>query len=455
MAQDVFLPEETSPHGEVYTVSRLNSEVHTLLESEFPLLWVEGEVSNLARPSSGHWYFSLKDPQAQVRCAMFRNRNQYLNFKPRDGLQVLIRARISLYEARGEYQLIAEHMEEAGHGALQRAFEALKQRLAAEGLFDAAHKRPLPRFPRRVGVITSPTGAAIRDVLSVLRRRYPALPVLVYPVPVQGEGAGERIAQAIRTASQRQDCDVLILTRGGGSLEDLWAFNEEVVARAIYDCQIPLVCGVGHEIDVTIADFAADMRAPTPSAAAELVSPDAHALAQQFARQGLRLHELMAQRLRAHGQQLQWLSQRLEHRHPSQRLQQSNQRLDELERRLQRAMDLGLANREQRLARLTTHFSALSPARRMERLTDTVAGLELRLRAAVHRRMDQSRARLEAQAGALNALSPLATLGRGYAIVRRERDGTIVRRAREVETDEQVSAQLGEGKIICRVEKRD
>ncbi|MFZ1641930.1 MAG: exodeoxyribonuclease VII large subunit, partial [Candidatus Contendobacter sp.] len=263
-----------STHRDIYTVSRLNQDVRALLEGEFPTLWVEGEVSNLSRPSSGHLYFSLKDAKAQIRCALFQNRAFLFRDCPRNGQQVLVRGRVSLYEPRGDFQIIVEYVEEAGAGALRRAYDELRLRLEREGLFAPERKQPLPRFPRRIGVITSPSGAAIRDVLITLRRRCPGLLVLVYPVPVQGDGAAERIAQTIRLASQRRDCDVLLLARGGGSLEDLQAFNEETVARAIFDCAIPLVTGIGHETDVTIADFAADRRAATPTAAAELASPD-------------------------------------------------------------------------------------------------------------------------------------------------------------------------------------
>ncbi|HET8701334.1 MAG TPA: exodeoxyribonuclease VII large subunit, partial [Nitrococcus sp.] len=260
---------DLEPSRDVYTVSRLNQEVRLLLEQALPLLWVEGEISNLSQPRSGHLYFTLKDEAAQVRCAMFRNRGLYLRFQPKESLHVLVRARISLYAPRGDFQLIVEHMESAGDGALRRAFEALKSRLAKEGLFAAEHKRPLPALPRRLGIITSPSGAALHDVLTVLRRRFPAIRVLVYPVTVQGAQAPREIAAMIRLAAHRREVDALLLTRGGGSLEDLWAFNDEAVARAVYDCTLPIVSAVGHEIDTTIADLVADQRAPTPSAAAE------------------------------------------------------------------------------------------------------------------------------------------------------------------------------------------
>src|SRR5688572_24140306 len=262
---------------DIYTVSRLNREARGLLEAGLPSLWITGELSNLARPASGHWYFTLKDEDAQVRCAMFRQRALAVRVAPRDGMQVLMRARVGLYEARGEFQLVVDHLEEAGEGELRRRFEALKQKLAAEGLFDAARKRALPRFPARIGIVTSVTGAALRDVLHVLRRRCPGVPVLVYPVPVQGAGAPPEIAAMLELADHRREVEVLLLVRGGGSLEDLFAFNDERLARTIAGIGLPLITGIGHEIDFTIADFVADLRAPTPSAAAELAVPDAAA----------------------------------------------------------------------------------------------------------------------------------------------------------------------------------
>src|SRR5690625_2927780 len=264
-------PSSSGTGRDVLSVSQLNRRSKQILETHLPLVWVEGEVSNLSRPSSGHWYFTLKDDQAQVRCAMFRNRNQLVRFNPAQGQQLLLRARVSLYEGRGDYQLIVEHMEEAGFGALQRAFEELKTRLSQEGLFASERKRPLPTLPKHIGVITSPTGAAIRDILSVLKRRFPAVPVTVLPVPVQGKEAAPAIVSALDLANRSELFDVLILARGGGSLEDLWPFNEEAVARAIYASRTPVVSAVGHEVDFSIADFVADVRAPTPSAAAELV----------------------------------------------------------------------------------------------------------------------------------------------------------------------------------------
>lgn len=446
-------PSSTAPAGErhVYTVSRLNQEVRMLLEQAFPLLWVEGEISNLARPRSGHLYFSLKDEAAQVRCAMFRGRNANLRFQPRDGMQVLLRTRISLYPARGEFQLIVEHMEEAGDGALRRAFEALKARLDKEGLFDPARKQPLPAMPRRIGVITSPTGAAVRDVLTVLRRRFPTLRVLLYPVPVQGAGAAPEIAAAIRLACRRREVDALLLTRGGGSLEDLWPFNEETVARAIHDCTLPLVSAVGHEIDFTIADLVADRRAPTPSAGAEMLSPDGPALAADMARIETRLGVLTGQALCRADERLTALARRLQAQHPGRRLQERAQRMDELETRL--ASAAGACLRERRLAarHLTERLARQDPRERIRHLEERNAEARRRLTEAMRQAVALRRQSSAAVARALEAVSPLATLSRGYAIATAE-DGRVLRDAAEVRTGEAVRARLHHGELHCRVE---
>src|ERR1700721_1807464 len=317
------------PDRDIYSVSRLNREVRILLERGFGSLWLEAEISNFARPSSGHWYFSLKDAAAQVRCAMFRQRNMLCAFTARDGHKVLVRARIGLYEPRGEYQLIVDHMEDAGLGALKRQFEELSARLSSEGLFAVERKRPLPRLPRRIGVITSPTGAAVRDILHVLARRFPAAAVLVYPVPVQGAQAAAEITAALELAGHRAECDVLILARGGGSLEDLWAFNDERLARAIVASPIPVITGIGHEIDFTIADFAADVRAPTPSAAAELVVPDAEEWLGAFVRWGARLQRGMRRRIAERRERLSWLTGRAALVSPAARLRAQAHRCED------------------------------------------------------------------------------------------------------------------------------
>src|SRR5205807_3602838 len=348
-----------APAREVYSVTRVNREVRALLERGLGVLWVEGELSNLSQPASGHWYFSLKDRDAQLRCAMFRAQNSLVGFTPRAGTQVLVRGRISVYEARGEYQLIVEHLEEAGVGALKREFERLKAKLAAEGLFALERKRSLPRFPQRIGVITSPSGAALRDILHILARRFPPAAVLVYPAAVQGASAAPALVAALQTASARAECQVLILARGGGSLEDLWTFNDERVARAIRACRLPVVSGVGHEIDFTIADFAADARAPTPSGAAELVAPDRNAFLEALAHTAERMSVCVRRELRALAARFEGVNLRLKLVHPGMRLAQQSQRLDDLEQRLAGAVRGGLQGDRHRVreacARLLQH----------------------------------------------------------------------------------------------------
>ncbi|OYV77333.1 MAG: exodeoxyribonuclease VII large subunit [Chromatiales bacterium 21-64-14] len=446
-------PPDLRPRRDVYTISRLNREARALLEGGLPLLWVEAEISNLSRPGSGHLYFTLKDANAQVRCAMFRTHNRHLGFEPEDGLQVLVRARVGLYEARGDFQLIVEHMEEAGDGALRRAFEILKQRLAAQGLFDSARKRALPALPRRIGVITSPTGAAIRDILSVLRRRFPAIAVLLYPVAVQGASATGEITAALRLASQRRDCDVLILARGGGSLEDLWSFNDEGVARAIYDCAIPVVSGIGHEIDFTIADFVADQRAPTPSGAAELASPDAQEWSQRLEQQCGRIHRALAVRLARPAEALRGLIHRLRAQHPGQRLRQRTQRLDDLDQRLRAIFRGGLQVRRSGVAEWTARLHRHRPTPRVRQLEGACGHLAHRLRAGLARSVERRHDRVAELAHALDAVSPLATLGRGYAILRRLPRGAVLRSATDTSPGDRVEARLARGQLVCRVEE--
>lgn len=436
---------------DIYTVSRLNREARAALEGHFLLLWLEGEISNLALPRSGHLYFSIKDEFAQVRCAMFRMKAMHLRFKPRDGMHVLMRVRIGLYEPRGDFQLVVEHMEEAGDGALRRAFEALKQRLDAEGLFATERKRPLPALPRCIGVITSPSGAAIHDILNVLKRRFAAIPVVIYPVAVQGEAAPAEIAEAIRLASQRAECDVLIVGRGGGSLEDLWAFNEEVVARAISNSPIPIVSAVGHEVDVSIADLVADMRAPTPSAAAELLSPDGEKWRIHLQAFQQRLQQAVQRHLRQSSQQLGWLQQRLIH--PGRRLQQQAQRLDELELRLGLAMQHRLRHQSSRLAMTHGKLTRHSPQHRLQQQRVRLNELQRRLEQAMHQQLQARQRHLAAQAHALETVSPLATLSRGYAIVSHQAELAVIRDSHQLHTGETVQIRLHRGRLRCRVEE--
>lgn len=435
---------------EIYSVSRVNREARMLLGMSFPPLWVAGEVSNLAAPASGHFYFTLKDDAACVRCAMFRNQNLHLRFKPRDGMQVVVRARVSLYEPRGEFQLTVEHMEEAGFGALQRAFEALKQRLAAEGLFDPARKRDLPKFSRRLGVITSPAGRALRDILSVLRRRFSGLPVLIYPVPVQGDAAVPAIVQALTTADRRGDCDVLILARGGGSLEDLWAFNTEPVARAIAACGIPVVSAVGHEIDFTIADFVADQRAATPSAAAELVTPDALELLARISQHQRSLYTSLRRRCDRHLERLLWLRGRLHLQHPRQRLQRRLQRIDELEQRLRLTTHYRFRAFAGRLAELNLRVQRCSPRMRLAQTSARHERLTRRLASAMKADLASRRQRLDTLSGTLHAISPLATLDRGYALVT-STDGALLRDSVDAAAGDVLHVRLSKGRLTVEV----
>jgi exodeoxyribonuclease VII large subunit len=443
---------EITTNRDIYSVSRLNREVRVLLERGFASLWLEAEISNLARPSSGHWYFSLKDATAQVRCCMFRQRNMLCVFAPRDGQKVLVRARIGLYEPRGEYQLVIDHMEDSGQGALRRQFEELSAKLAAEGLFAPERKRALPMIPTRIGVITSPTGAALRDILHVLARRFAAIPVLIYPVAVQGATAAADIAAAIRAAGRRAECDVLILARGGGSLEDLWAFNDEALARAIVASPIPIVSGIGHEIDFTIADFAADVRAPTPSAAAELAVPDGEEWLASLSRLAQRLQRGLKRRVEAQRERLRWLIGRAALVSPTARLAQQTQRLDDLEQRMARALRQIIADRRSELGEKRSRLWQLSPAAQLRSTAARQAALSARLRAAALAGLHLARERLSPLVRTLNAVSPLATLDRGYAIVSQV-SGVIVRSAAEVSPGTPIEVRLAVGKIRAKVEE--
>ncbi len=443
---------ETAANRDIYSVSRLNREVRVLLERGFGSIWLEAEISNLAKPSSGHWYFSLKDATAQVRCCMFRQRNMLCTFAARDGQKVLVRARIGLYEPRGEYQLVIDHMEDSGLGALKRQFEELSAKLAAEGLFAPERKRALPMIPKRIGVITSPTGAAIRDILHVLARRFAAVPVLIYPVAVQGAAAAAEIAAAVRAAGRRAECDVLILARGGGSLEDLWAFNDEALARAIVASPIPIISGIGHEIDFTIADFAADVRAPTPSAAAEIAVPDGEEWFASLSRLAQRLQRGLRRRVESQRERLRWLIGRAALVSPSARLAERSQRLDDLEQRMSRGLRQILADRRSALGERRSRLWQRSPVAQLRSAAAKHAALFARLRAAAVARLHLAREHLSPLVRTLQAVSPLATLDRGYAIVSRV-GGTIVRSAVEVSPGTPIDVRLAVGKFRAKVEE--
>jgi exodeoxyribonuclease VII large subunit len=399
------LADNASNAPQILSVSELNQLARQVLEQSFALFWVSGEISNLTRASSGHWYFSLKDAQAQVRCVMFRGRNQYVDWVPQEGDKVEARAVVTLYEARGDFQLNIEQLQRAGAGTLFEAFEQLKQKLQQQGLFDPARKRAIPSFPRQIGIVTSADAAALHDVLTTLKRRMPNIPVVIYPTPVQGKGAAALIAQAIQTADARQECDVLIVCRGGGSMEDLWQFNEEVVAHALAQCRIPTISGVGHETDFTIADFVADVRAPTPTAAAELASPSRETLRAQLAQLGQGLL-----------------------RHVQHQLMQKSQLLDYLARRL------------------------ISPEQQLRQQQQRIVQMQQRLQLALQQQMQRRNDKLSALSNALQHLNPSAVLQRGYALVQNQ-SGQVIVSSQQLNTGDHLILQLGEGGADIMVDK--
>jgi len=456
---DLFSPppeRPTFPEREIISVTQLNRRAKQLLETHMPLLWVEGELSNVSIPSSGHWYFTLKDNDAQVRCAMFRNRNMMVKFRPQQGQHVLIRARVSLYEGRGDYQIIAEHMEEAGAGALQRAFDELKAKLMREGLFDPQYKKPLPSLPKHIAVITSPTGAAIRDILNVLDRRFPSIPVTVIPVAVQGKEAAPQIVKAIELANRAQFSgehlfDVVILGRGGGSLEDLWPFNEEMVAHAIFASKLPIVSAVGHEVDFTIADFVADLRAPTPSAAAELITPDGEDWLEKFIGFEVLLEEAMLRKFKHLHQKLDWLRSRL--RHPKDKLEQQSQRCDALEMRLKNAIQKALTQSQNHLNTLVLRQKVQHPQARLLQLTNRFQLARQNLVKAQSQIFIKKRQGFNEALRMLNTLSPLKTLERGYSLTTRVDSNTPVTTSEQLKPGAKIKTQVAKGEFIAIVEK--
>lgn len=440
----------TAPASAIFTVSRLNQTVRQLLEQEMGQIWLSGEISNFSQPASGHWYFTLKDERAQVRCAMFRNSNRRVTFRPQNGQQVLIRATITLYEPRGDYQLLAESMQPAGDGLLQQQFELLKQRLAQEGLFDQQFKQPLPRPATRVGVITSASGAALHDILHVLQRRDPSLPVVVYPTAVQGEDAPLQIVRAIELANLRQECDVLIVGRGGGSLEDLWSFNDERVARAIFASRIPIVSAVGHETDITIADFVGDLRAPTPSAAAELVSRDQSELLRQVQSQRQRLEMAMDYYLAQRQRDFTRLQHRLQQQHPQLRLSRQLNRLITLRQRLDDGMQLQLRRQSQRCDRLQQRLLQQLPQSRIHRAQQRLQRLQYQLQQTIERQLSQHKQRLGEACSHLDGVSPLNTLARGYNVTTTA-GGGVLRHAEQAAPGDILTTRLQDGWVESQV----
>lgn len=428
----------------IFTVSRLNQTVRQLLEMEMGHIWLSAEISNFSQPSSGHWYFTLKDDRAQVRCAMFRTANRKTTFQPQNGQQVLVRASITLYEPRGDYQLIAESMQPAGDGLLQQRFEQLKQKLADEGLFEQSRKQPLPSPAKRIGVITSKSGAALHDILHILQRRDPSLPVIIYPTMVQGAEATRQIAETIELANQRNECDVLIVGRGGGSLEDLWCFNEELVARAIANSRIPIVSAVGHETDVTIADFVADLRAPTPSAAAEMVSRNQLELVRQLLSQQQRLEMAMDFYLSRQRQRLTKQDSRLQQQHPQLRLSRQQTALLKLHNRLEDAMQTRLRQCSRQTEQFQQRLMQTQPQVRIHRSQQQLQQLSYQLQQALERKMNAAKQRFSVSYSQLEAVSPLATLARGYSVTTTE-DGETLKNTRQVNLDDVLRTRLKDG----------
>jgi exodeoxyribonuclease VII large subunit len=439
----MFEPEATP---RIYTVSELNRLARMAVERALPVAWIGGEISNLTRAPSGHWYFTLKDAGAAVRCAMFRNRNQFVDWRPDNGMQVEVRAQATLYEPRGEFQLTVEAIRRAGLGALFEAFQRLKEKLEREGLFDPARKRSLPVQPASIGVVTSARAAALRDVLTTLRRRWPLARVTLYPTPVQGAGAAERIAAALAQAGARAECEVLLLVRGGGSIEDLWSFNEEVVARAIAACPVPVVTGVGHETDFTIADFAADLRAPTPTGAAELATPDGEAWRRKVERLGGALRAETRRRLEVLAQRLDGLARRL--RHPAERMEAQRRHLDHLAQRLALARSADLDRRRRDLSHLAARLTACAP--RPQRRSERVADLERRLAFALRAGLARRAATVATLAEHLGHLNPRAVLERGYSIVR-DGQGRVITDSRQVAAGDAIAIALARGSLDANV----
>lgn len=433
----------------IWSVSALNFEIRTLLEKGIGSIWIEGEISNLARPASGHWYFSLKDERAQLRAAMFKNRNYRVGFTPENGQHVLIRAQVTLYEARGEFQVIVEHMEEAGAGLLMRQYEALKKQLELEGLFAADHKKEIPSTATHIGIITSASGAAIRDALSVIRRRSPSSQVTLFPTPVQGQQAAAQIIDAIELANRFDQCDVLLLIRGGGSLEDLWCFNDEQLARAIYASKSPIVTGIGHEIDFTIADFVADHRAPTPSVAAETVTMDQYEIMSRLDLLYARLNRLYQQVLKSKALQLDSLLSRLRVYHPQRQMQALDQRLSFMVRRLNTIQSSQIQRQAARLQLLLEKFKQHNPQLKVTMETTKIRGLVHQLQMSMQANLHQQQHKFSLQARSLDNLSPLKTLSRGYATISKQ--GQLISSAQQLVSEDEIDIGLKDGHKQARI----
>ena len=435
------------------SITQLNRRVKTLIEQGITKLWVEGEISNLSRPASGHIYLSLKDDNAQVSAAWFRSRQGIQKTDYKDGDRVLAFGQVSLYEARGNYQLIIEKMEPAGEGALKRRFDALKIKLANEGLFDDNRKKDLPKIPERIGIITSPSGAAVRDVLSILRRRFPLIPIIIYPAAVQGDSAPAELIKALSTAERRKECDVIILCRGGGSIEDLWAFNDEMLARAIFGCSLPVISAVGHETDFTISDFVADVRAPTPSVAAEIIVPNYSDWLIQLSDLQKRISRLGQRKLDEKIQEIDWLNRQLISNSPTVKLKQQFQGLREMNNRLNSAIKQQVLEYKSLQQIITSKLISFSPKSSLQKSISNFHELQQRITTAVKISLSDKNHAIDLLTKALNTVSPLATLDRGYAIVKSESTNKIIYKTSEIEEGDSIRVQLSEGELIATVKK--
>jgi len=441
---------QTSSERKILSISELNRSCKNALESNFPLIWVEGEISNLAQPYSGHWYFTLKDEKAQVRCAMFKQKNRYTQFKPENGQQILVRARVTLYEPRGDYQLICDFMEPSGDGLLLKQFELLKQKLSQQGLFAPELKKQLPAYPQTIGIISSPTGAAIQDILQVLQRRAPNIKVMIYPSQVQGEYAVNDLISALDKAIQHNVCDVLIIGRGGGSLEDLYAFNHEQLAREILACPIPIISAVGHEIDFTITDFVADQRAPTPSAAAEIASYDQQQWLEWLQAIEYQLQSKIKAIISQKQQHLDWQTKQL--KHPAQGLETLSQQLDDLNTRQQQAMQRYLNHLSQNLEVKLHQLNKNNPVHKFSMYEENLVHLKQRLQQAMQNKVQQSSDKLTAMMRELHAISPLATMSRGYAVVKNsQQNNKLVVSAVELKNGDKIQVCFAHDQLDAQV----
>lgn len=444
------IPAE-QPH--VYSVTEITRDVRAILEAAFETAWIEGEISNFRQAASGHAYFILKDDKAQIKCVLFRGQRVGMKFTPEDGDQVLLLGRVTVYEARGDYQVIVEAMEPKGLGALQKAFEQLKEKLAKEGLFDESRKKSLPEVPWKIGVVTSPTGAAIRDMIHVIRRRNPKMSILLYPAKVQGEGAAEEIAKGIEELNKRKDIDVLIVGRGGGSIEDLWAFNEEVVARAIAKSEIPVVSAVGHEIDFTVADFVADLRAPTPSAAAELVVPKLNDIVADLQYLTNQMVERMEEDIEDYRERLRYLIDRRFFREPRHILETPTQRLDEMGQRLLRGLDQWVLVKRGNVTQTVHRLFQASPGKKIQTLSERQNDLMARLARRMESQIKLKKEKLGGVAKSLDALSPLNVLDRGYSITTSKKTGKAVTSGKDVKKGDNVRIRLAQGQLDATVDE--